>query len=418
MLFTVARKSLLNRQVTALLTVLSIAVSVFVLLGVEHIRKEAKHSFTRTLSGTDLIVGGRTGQINLLLYSVFRIGNATNNISWQSYQRLANVSAVEWTVPMSLGDSHKGYRVLGTNDAYFQHYKYADKQSLEIAEGKIFAGVFDVVLGAEVAKKLGYGLGKEIVLAHGVSTTSFSLHDDKPFTVVGILKPTGTPVDQTLHVSLAAIEAIHIDWKNGVRVPGRGIPAEEVTQYDLTPKNITAFLLGLKSKTATFGFQRLVNEYPNEALMAILPGATLATLWQIIGSVETVLLVISGLVLLSALIGMSTMLLSSLRERSRELAILRAIGANPLFNLLLIELEVLLLTISGIVLATLALWLVLFFGQDFLVANYGLFISPSFISTRVLLIDAVIIAAALLLGLIPALSAYRRSLQQGLTVKQ
>lgn len=416
MLFTVARKSLFNRKITILLTVLSIAVSVFVLLGVEHIRQEAKNSFTRTLSGTDLIIGGRTGQINLLLYSVFRIGNATNNISWQSYQRLSKVKSVKWTVPLSLGDSHKGYRVLGTTGAYFKHYQYGNKEPLKLAKGAYFDGIFEVVLGAEVARKLHYDLGKKIVLAHGVSSTSFSLHDDKPFTVVGVLQPTGTPVDQTLHVSLAAIEAIHIDWKNGMKLPNKTIPASEVTQYDLTPKNITAFMVGLKRKTATFGYQRLVNNYPNEALMAILPGATLANLWQMLGNVETVLLVISVLVLLSALIGMSTMLLSSLRERNRELAILRTIGASPLFNLVLIELEVLLLTAAGIGLAMFSLWAVLFFGQDFMLTNYGLFIKASFFSVNTVAICLLIILAALLLGLIPAIAAYQRSLQQGLTL--
>lgn len=418
MLFKVARKSLLNRKVTALLTVLSLAVSAFVLMGVEHIRHEAKNSFTRTLSGTDLIIGARTGDINLLLYSVFRIGNATNNISWQSYQRLANVKGVKWTIPFSLGDSHQGYRVLGTSQDYFKHYQYGDKQSLKIAKGKAFSGVFDVVLGAEVARKLNYNLGKKVVLAHGVSKTSFSLHDDKPFTVVGILAPTGTPVDQTLHVSLEAITAIHVDWHNGMRVPGKGISTEAVQKMDLTPKDITAFLVGLQSKNMTFGFQRLINEYQNEPLMAILPGATLSTLWRTLGSIETILLVISVLVLLSSLIGMSTMLLSSLRERNRELAILRAVGASPLFNVLLIEVEVLLLTLSAIGLAVLALFLTLTFGQEFLVSRYGLFISTNFLTPRVLAIIGFIVISALTLGLIPGISAYRRSLQQGLTIRQ
>lgn len=416
MLFKVARKSLLNRKVTALLTVLSIAVSVFVLMGVEHIRHEAKSNFTRTLSGTDLVVGARTGQLNLLLYSVFRIGNATNNISWQSYQKIAQDKSVKWTVPLSLGDSHKGYRVLGTTQDYFKHYHFGDKQSLQIAQGQVFSGVYDVVLGAEVAKKLGYGLGKSIILAHGVSETSFNMHDDKPFTVVGILKPTGTPVDKTLHVSLTAIEAIHVGWHNNIRFAS---PAKsDINEKELEPQNITAFLVGLNSKIATFAFQRKVNEYPNEALMAILPGATLASLWQMIASVETMLLMISILVLLSALIGMSTMLLSSLRERNRELAILRAIGASPLFSVLLIELEVLLLTLGGILLAILALFLVLMFGADYLVANYGIFVSAFFITPEILKIISIIIASALILGLIPAITAYRQSLQQGLTVRQ
>lgn len=415
MLLNLAKQSLFNRKITALLTVLSIAVSVFVLVAVEHLRQSAKEGFTRTLSNTDLVVGARTGELNLLLYSVFRIGNATNNISWKSYQRLSQLPSVKWTIPISLGDSHKGYRVLGTTDAYFRHYQYGQQQHLAIAEGKAFSAVFDVVLGAAVAKNLGYTLGDEIILAHGVSNNTFTLHDDKPFTVVGILAPTGTPVDQTLHVSLAGIEAIHVGWKNGV--PVQSISSEAVLKKDLTPHNITAFLVRLSSKSLTFNYQRMVNNYRKEPLMAILPGATLAKLWQLLGQIEILLVIISALVLLASLIGMSTMLLSSLRERQRELAILRAIGASPLFNVVLIEFEVFLLTLSGILLAIVALWVVIYGGQSYLLSEYGVFMSTQIINLRMILLLSLIVVLALLIGLLPAFIAYRQSLQQGLTVK-
>ena len=119
-----ALQSLRNRWLTALLTVLAIAVSVVLLLGVEKIRTGAKASFANTISGTDLIVGARSGGIQLLLYSVFRIGNATNNMTWRSYEEIAKRKEVAWIVPLSLGDSHRGFRVLGTTKNYFDHYKY------------------------------------------------------------------------------------------------------------------------------------------------------------------------------------------------------------------------------------------------------------------------------------------------------
>ena len=103
---------------------LAIAVSIALLLGVEKVRTGARQSFADTISGTDLIVGARSGSLNLLLYSVFRIGNATNNITWESYQDIAARPEVAWIVPLSLGDSHRGFRVLGTTPDYFQHYKY------------------------------------------------------------------------------------------------------------------------------------------------------------------------------------------------------------------------------------------------------------------------------------------------------
>ena len=210
-----ALKSGLNRMATAILTILTVALSVILLLGVERVRTEAKSSFANTISGTDLIVGGRSGQVNLLLYSVFRIGNATNNIDWKSYQEFSQHKAVKWAIPVSLGDSLKGFRVMGTNHSYFEYYRYGSKQPLTFQQGKEFNELFDVVIGADVAIKLDYKIGVQIILAHCISDGAFSRHDNLPFKIVGILAPTGTPVDKTVHVSLEAIEAIHVGWESG-----------------------------------------------------------------------------------------------------------------------------------------------------------------------------------------------------------
>lgn len=417
MIFTVAKASLLNRKAIVSLTIVSIAISVFLLLGVQHIKTEAKSNFSRTVSGTDLIVGARTGQTNLLLYSIFRLGNATNNISWKSYQRIKNMKQVKWTVPISLGDSHKGYRVMGTSAEYFDLFKYGEKRPLTFKEGKPFKGVFDVVLGAKVAQVLNYKMGDKLVLTHGISDKSFILHDDKPFTVVGILDPTGTPVDQTLHVSLAGIEAIHIDWQNGAPPRGASVSAEEALKYDLTPKAITAFLVGLNSKIATFQVQRAINTYRNEALMAILPGVALAELWQMLGSVENILSVISTLVLFASLVGMTTMLLASLRERQKEMALMRAVGAKPSFIFSLVQLEVALITLASITLAVLALYAVLLLGKNYILSHYGVLISAQFINTNTLGLLLTVFIGSLIVGLIPSIIAYKQSIHSGLANK-
>ncbi len=327
--FGLALKSLLNRRVTVGLTVFAIGVSVMLVLGVERLRHDAKASFANTISGTDLIVGARSGSIQLLLYSVFRIGNATNNISWRSYRDIAGRKEVAWTIPLSLGDSHRGYRVMGTTADYFKHYRYGNGTSLTFAEGKPFAEVFDAVLGADVAKALGYERGDPIVVAHGLGAEGFSKHDDKPFTVTGILERTGTPVDRTVHISLGGIEAIHIDWKGGARVPGMNVGADAVREINLQPKTITAFFVGLKSRLAAFRLQRAINEYRREPLLAALPGVALQELWDLMGTAEAALGVISLFVVAAGLLGMLTMLLSGLNERRREIAILRTVGARP-----------------------------------------------------------------------------------------
>ena len=418
-LLRLALASLGNRRFTALLTVFAIALSVCLLLAVERVRSEARASFANTISGTDLIVGARSGSINLLLYSVFRIGNATNNIRWDSFERFAEHRQVKWAIPISLGDSHRGYRVMGTSTAYFEHYRYARSQPLQLREGRtITDDPFEVVLGAEVAQALGYGLGEQIVLAHGVARISLLKHDDKPFSVVGILARTGTPVDRTLHISLAGMEALHIDWQNGM--PARGaaqVSAEQARAMDLQPKQITAFLLGLNSKIATFSLQREINEYRGEPLLAILPGVALQELWSLMGTAEKALFVVSLFVVLTGLIGMLTAILTSLNERRREMAILRSVGARPWHIAGLLVVEAFALALAGVLLGLLLLYLGIAGAQSYVQAHYGLYLplsAPSGYEWRLL---GAILAAALLMGCVPAWRAYRQSLADGLSIR-
>ncbi len=344
-------KSLWNRKGTALLTLFSIAISVALLIGVEQIRKGVRTSFSSAVSGTDLIVGARGGSLQLLLYSVFRMGNAPNNLTWESYQDFKKHSRVRWTIPFSLGDSHHGYRVLGTNH-------------------------------------------DPIIVSHGTGSSSFLKHEDRPFTVVGILAPTGTPVDQTVHVSLEGITAMHIDWESGAPpMEEDRIDNEEVLKRDLTPEAITAFLVGLRSKIHAFSLQREVNTYREEPLSAILPGAALQELWELLRTAETGLRVISAFVVLAGLLGMMTALLSGLNERRREMAILRSVGAGLL------------------------LYLLLFFAQPILQTRLGLFLplTPPGIQDYSVLFAIVI--AGMLMGALPAYRAYRQSLADGMSIR-
>jgi putative ABC transport system permease protein len=412
-----AWQSLANRRLTAALTVLAIAVSVMLLLGVEKVRVGARQSFADTISGTDLIVGARSGPLNLLLYSVFRIGNATNNITWRTYQEIAKAPEIAWIVPISLGDSHHGFRVMGTTPEYFQRYRYRRTNTIAFAEGKPFSDLFDAVLGADVADQLGYKIGDKIIVSHGLGSTGFLEHDDKPFKVSGILAKTGTPIDRTVHVSLEAIEAIHVDWQSGARIPGQSVSAEDVRHMNLQPKAITAALVGLRSKLAIFGLQRAINDFRAEPLSAILPGATLQELWELVGTAETALAAVSAMVVLTALLGMVTMILTTLNERRREMAILRSVGAKPatIFGLLIAEATFLILLGVGVGIVLLYSGLALL--QPYIDRVYGLHIDIQALKTAEWLNLAGVVAAGVLAGLLPALRAYRLSLADGLTVR-
>ena len=415
MLLRLTLHSLYARWLTVSLTIFAISLSLMLYLSVEKIRTSAYASFTDTISQTDLIVGSRTSSIQLLLYSVFRIGNATNNITWESYEDIISREDVKWSVPLSLGDSHKGFRVMGTTDEYFTRYKYRGGQSLEIQNGEHLDDLYDVVLGASVTEKLGYKIGDPLIIAHGLS--SFSKHEDQPFKVSGILKKTGTPVDNTVIVSLEAIEAIHVDWSSGAKTPGLETPIEIIRQMDLTPKNISGVLIGVNSKLQIFKLQRWVNEYSEEPLSAILPGVALQELWRVVGVVENVLIGISIVVIFTTLIGMTAIIFSSLNERRREMAIWRAMGATPTVILGLLMLEAFIVSFLSSVISTIFLFLLLIILQPWIDQTYGILISIEMFSVDELSVFVYFILAALLISLLPALRAYWLSINDGMTIK-
>lgn len=415
MLLKLTLNSLYARLLTVSMTIFAISLSLMLYLSVEKLRSSAYTSFTNTISQTDLIVGSRTGSVQLLLYSIFRIGNATNNITWESYQDIIEKDEVEWAVPISLGDSHKGYRVMGTNKDFFKHYKYRGNKSLVIKDGKYFSDLYDVVLGFSVAEKLDYQINSSIIVSHGLK--SFTDHDDQPFKVSGILAKTGTPVDNTIIVSLKAIEAIHVDWSSGAKIPGQITPIDEIRKMDLATSNITAILLGIDSKLKIFQFQRWINEYPEEALTAILPGVALQELWRIVGVVENILLGISFVVILTTLMGMAAIVLSSLNERRREMAIWRAMGASPKIVIGLLMLEALIISSVSIFFSTILLFILLYFLQPWIDTTYGILVTVEMFSLSDIYIFILFIFAAMFVSLIPALRAYWFSINDGMTVK-
>ena len=400
-------KSLMNRRVTAALTVASIAVSAGLLSVVDRVRTDAQTSFANTISGTDLIIGARSGDLNLLLYSVFRIGNPTSNISWSSYRKIGARPEVEWTIPFSLGDAHRGYRVLGTDPGYFDHYRYADRRPLAFRNGGPFAEPTDTVIGAEVADQLGYGIGRQIVVSHGLTETSFLTHDEDPFTVSGILARTGTPVDRTVHISLSGMDMIH---SNG----GGGRVAAPVAGYE--PEEITAFLVGLKSKTSIFTLQRYVNELEDEPMTAVIPGVALQQLWGLIRVAEYALFGVSAMVVLASVLGLLATLLVSLNERRREMSVLRSVGARPghIFALLLSEAAALafLGALSGLLLIQLGIVAL----RQYALTEFGIQLSVGLRAFDLYVLSG-ILGIAVLVSTVPAWRAYRNSLADGLTVR-
>jgi putative ABC transport system permease protein len=415
----IAWRSGWNRRATLALVAFSIGLSTFLLLGFERVRSDLRESFSQSVSGTDLIVGARTGAVQLMLYSVFHVGGATNNIRMDSVRAIEQNKSVDWVVPLSLGDSHHGFPVLATTPAFFEHFQYGYRQHVALASGRQFDGsldqVYDTVVGAEVADALGYKLGRKITLSHGAGGPGGIEHADKPFTVVGILKRTGTPVDRTVHISLEAMEAIHLDWAGGAPMPGVAIPAAMARKFDLSPKQVTAALVGLKSRAAVFGVQRFVADYPQEALMAVLPGVALDQLWDVVGVGEKALLALSALVAVVSFAGLVAVILAGLNERRRELAVLRAVGAGPRQVLLLLLVEGTLVALLGVAIGAVLVAASTFGLGPWIQSQYGIVLSAAAPSDEEWKLVGEIVLAGVVASLIPAWRAYRLSLVDGLS---
>lgn len=414
-LLSLAIKSAWNRRFTLSLTMMAIALSVTMLLGVERLRTQAHQSFSHSIAGTDLVVGARTSPVQLMLYAVFRMGEATNNMTWDSYQAIASNPMVAWSIPISLGDSHHGFPVLGTTTNYFEHFHYGDAQALSFSQGKPFKDTFDAVLGSEVALQRGYKLGDHITLSHGMADAGLPEHANKPFIITGILAPTGTPVDRTVHISLEAINAIHLDWVGGAPMPGFSIPAQYVKKFDLAPKEITAALIGLKNRAAVFKVQRDVNNYAKEPLLGVMPGVALEQLWQVVNIAEKSLMAVSAMVVVVGLSGLIAVVLAGLNERRRELAILRSVGAKPLDVFTLLTSEGMFVTLAGIVFGVALLSTLTLFLSPIAQSRYGIVLQATAISLDELKLLAIVLGVGLSASLVPGYRAYKLSLVDGLT---
>ena len=431
-----AIKSFRNRKLSVGLAITSITLSVALLLSVEILRNQAKSSFANTVSSTDLIVGARSSSVNLLLYSVFRLGNPTNNIEWSSYDEIRRIPGVKWSIPLSMGDTHRGFRVVGTDDNYFKHYRYARDRRLTLRDGLWFSQNDEAVLGAEVAARLSYRPGDNIVVAHGAGDESFITHDDKPFRVVGVLEHTGTPVDRALHVSLGGFDRMHADWQGAADKHGHdplaGVPSDtsageenhagEDESHDndterASDRAISAFLLGLDSRAMAIGLQRRINQFDREPLSAVLPGVALLELWEIVGLVENTLLAISLFVVIVGLFSMLIILMASINERRREMAILRAMGARPGYIFALILGEAIFITLVGLGLGILLTYGMFLLGQDWMAYAFGLFIGFNPYVPNLFYIVLLVALFGCLIGLIPGIRMYRYSLIDGMSVR-
>ena len=420
--WSLAWRSAWSRRHALAMVALSVSVSVLILLGVQQLRHDARQSFTQALSGVDLIVGPRGSASELMLYSVFQVGRPSRNMAHEAYVALRALPQVRWAVPVQLGDTYRGFPVLGTTPELFEVFQTQGAR-LQWAQGRPFAdpqaaagAVVEAVLGAQVAARHGLSVGDRLVLTHGRSDGLAPDHADQPFTVVGVLQATGAPIDRNVIISLQGFEALHqgmgapgLPWLGGV-----GAAPTVAERAALVPRELTAVWVGLHARTEVFSARRGIERLPQDSLMAVLPGVALDELWQVVKLAENALLAIGVLVAVSGMLSVAAVLMVGLSARRKELAVLRALGATPLALLGLVWLEALgvclLGMLGGLVLHGLGLWAL----QDLLRTELGIAVQWGWPTAEVAWSLAGLVLAAWLAASVPALRAYRLSLVDGL----
>jgi len=451
---TLAFQSILNRWLSCLLIILTLSASISLFFTVTRIQESVRVGFQNTVSGVDSIIAARGGNLQILLNSVFLIGEPPNKITWESYKDIDKMKGINFLVPISLGDSHKGYRVVGTTNSYFKNIKFGNKKNLtfsaNINKGIGFSNVFDVVIGSSVAEKLNYSIGSEIEITHGlgksgvVHSFNSSKEDDKEdheddvehddhdehadheddaehahdmagFKVSGILEPTGTPIDSAVYISVLGYEVIHKGWIANQKV--MDISEEHLMDEDLEPTSISAIFVSLKNRTQIFQLQRDVLNYKKEALSAVLPGLTLSRLWALTSNIDKAFKIITAFIIFIALLGMTAMTIAGLNSRRREMAILRSVGASPRIIVSLLLIESVIISLISTIIGYLMMFFIFYFGQGILENHYGIYIEGYSIKYDDVKIILAIVFCSLLATIIPAFRVYRSTLRDGLSVK-
>ena len=409
-------KSMRSRVIPTSLVTISLMASMVLLLSIERIQQGAEEGFNQSISGVDAIIGPRSSSIELVLYTVFHLGRPTNNITTKTVNDVKIRGDISWLVPIALGDSHKGFRVVATEPNYFEHIKYANSQPLVFSKGFAFAELSEAVLGSDVAEKLSYTVGSEIQITHGSVESIGSKHDDFSFVVTGILNKTGTPIDQAIFLDLKGYELLHLGWKSGKKIFNLDdIDLSSLPDDALIPKTVTAAFIGLKSKLTLFNFSKNIREYPKEAISAVIPGIALSELWSIVGLVDKGFQLLSWIIIAISLIAMVTLIIASLDNRKQEMTIYRANGASPKFLAMMVLCESIVIGLTAIVGAIILVTIVTYFATAQL--NLALGISPSFkwISMDEIKVFSLILLAGALSSLIPASMVFRKNLHQTLS---
>jgi putative ABC transport system permease protein len=403
------RLSWANLKADRLSTVLSImllAIGVGMVAFVMVVSQQLTDRFNRDIRGIDMVVGAKGSPLQLILSAVYQMDSPTGNIPLREVKRLQKHPLVKYSIPLAYGDSYQGYRIVGTEEKYLEHY------DAQFATGNVWTKDFEAVIGSETAENLNLKLGDHFHGSHGL-VDDMHVHEEEAYHVSGILKPTGTVVDRLILTNIGSVWHIHGEHGDAEEKAhdheghdhGDDVHEGHAHEPEDDSREITALLIKFKNPMAMMQLPRHVNTNTN--MQAALPAIEVNRLYQLLGVGFTTLQIIGALIMTIAAISVFISLLNSLKDRKYELALMRSLGASPFKLFSMVILESLLLCIigysAGIALGRIGLLLMARLGEEQMQMSLT---GNGFTMEEVWLLPVTLIIG-LIAALIPAFQAYR-----------
>jgi putative ABC transport system permease protein len=441
-------KNMRQRALATWLTGASVMLGVALAVAILLIKLGVQQRFEQGTLGYEMVVGAKGSPLQLVLNVVYNLDISLGNISWKLFEQLRNDKRIKLAVPFSVGDNYKGFRIVGTTDAFFKDFEFEPGRKPELAAGRIFnfsedalksafqeaaerarereakergeevkpapepAPVehpFEAVVGSTVAEQTSLAVGQKFIAAHGVQPSAEAKeHTENPWTVVGILKPTHTAVDRAIYINLDSFYHIEGHELRGPTAPEKS----EEKDNDPDPGQVSSIVLKLRSPITAFGLYREIND--REDAMAAFPAAEIRKLFDIVGNIDRLLLAQAILILIVAGVAIAVSIYNSMSERRREIAILRALGARRATIFSIVLLEAVTICLFGAAAGLVGGHLVVGLANGALYKASG-FVIPAF---HIQPLEWYILAVAVILGAVaglgPAVGAYRTDVAKNL----
>lgn len=348
-LLKISTNNLKDKPLTTFLSILLMALGIAIISLLLLAGKQIEEKFSRNVAGIDMVVGAKGSPLQLILASIYQIDSPTGNISMEEANRLTRSPLVKSIIPLSMGDSYQGYRIIGSNDKYLAHFQ------AEFETGKTFSQAMEMVVGSKVARNLGLKVGDVFSSQHGFDGEG-EAHEEKQFKVVGVLKITNSVLDALMITPLESVWAVH-DEHHEEEV-GKGANAlklleEEQTQtgeehhHEEDSKEITALLVKFRNPAMGMMLARSINQ--NSTLQTATPAIEINRLFALLGVGVDALKWIALVIIIVSGLSVFVSLYNSLKERKYEMALMLSMGASRTKLFLLLLLEGLIISVIGFV---------------------------------------------------------------------